>query len=247
MAWGFVQEAQGSSATAGSTFGVAFTTSNVVANNRMLVGVACWNSTAPTVTSITDSAGNTWNGPLKRITLSDGTDVTVWDAVITAGGGTKPTVTAHINQASGNEIALFILEYSGLSTATTGYTDGVAGQSNSVNSTTLTTVSSGATSPVAGASSELAIGFFGDGGDSGVTLNPGSGWTQRGTSILSGSTSEGAWEDENSTSGAGSNAQWSYQQNTGGTVPVAVIAVIIKLAGAAAASPGLVSYGYSSN
>ena len=45
-----------------------------------------------TASAVTDSAGNTYT-ELTHFTASDKTELSVWSAPITAGGGTKPTVT----------------------------------------------------------------------------------------------------------------------------------------------------------
>lgn len=226
MAWGLAQTANGTTGTGTGTFGVAFSTANITAGNRILVAVANWNSLAPQVTSVTDSAGNTYNGPVKRVTESDGTDVTLWDAQITAGGGTKPTVTVHSNQSSNNEFAVIIREYSGLTTATSSYTDGVNGAVGGTGS-----ASSGASSPVATASNELAYGVYGDGGNN-DTVTVGSGWSDFTFTGASSTVAECAVEDRNSVSGSGSTATFTLSP-TGN--PWGAIVAIYQLAAAGGA------------
>ena len=237
MAWALVQSASGNSATSGTTFGIAFTTTNITSNNRILVGVAIWNSPATTITSVTDSAGNAYNGPVKRVTESDGTDVTLWDTVITAGSGTMPTVTAHASGTTG-EWALIIREFSGLSTATSTYTDGINGAVGGTGN-----ASSGASSPAATATNELAYGVYGDGGNS-DTVTAGSGWTNFLFTGSSSTRAECAVETENSTNGSSNTATFTLSP-TGN--PWGAIVALYKLAAAAAATAPQVTYAYSSN
>src|SRR6476646_1752616 len=120
--------------------------SAVAAGDRMVVEVGVWNSSGATASSVTDSAGNTYT-ELTHFKASDGTELSVWTAPITAGGGTKPAITAKATSAA--DVGVAAVEYAGLSTAAgagvldvqahaTGTTSGAA------------TVSSGATSATAG-------------------------------------------------------------------------------------------------
>ncbi len=145
----------------------------VSAGDRMVVEVGVWNSSGATASSVTDSAGNSYT-ELTHFTASDGTELSVWTAPVTAGGGTKPTITA---RASGTaDIGVAALEYAGLSAAA-----GTAALDVQAHATGTTgaaaTVSSGATPPTT-ASGELALGFYADAGF-GDTLTPGSGWAGR--------------------------------------------------------------------
>lgn len=228
MAWGRVQAASGTSSTGGLTFGVAFTTSNIVAGNRIIVVASIWNAPATTVTSVTDTAGNTYVLD-KRLSVSDNTDITLWSAPITVGAGTKPTVTLHASGTNG-EWALEIFEYSGLASGGTGYLDGTAGTATAVAGATL---SSGATSPVPGASNELAVGAYGDGGNN-TTITVGAGWSNFLFTGASSAVSEVAFETQNSTSGTGSNA--SFGVNPTGN-PAGALAAVYKLAAAVAIVP----------
>ena len=63
-------------------------------------------------TSVTDSAGNTYT-KLKQFQASEGTELSVWSAPITNGGGTKPTVTARTGSSA--DVGVAVVEYSGLS------------------------------------------------------------------------------------------------------------------------------------
>ena len=92
---------------------------------------------------------------------SDNTELSVWSAPITAGGGTRPTITV---KASGTaDIGAAALEYSGLSVAAgaaavdqTRTGDGHHGRGRRP-------VSSGPTPPTT-AAGELAVGFYADSG-----------------------------------------------------------------------------------
>ena len=106
---------------------------------------------------------------------SDGTEMSVWTAPITAGGGTKPTIT--VTPTAKADVGVEVLEYSGLSTAA-----GAAAVDQLASATGTTsgaaTVKSAATPATTGAN-ELALGFYADSGF-GDTLTPGTGFTQRG-------------------------------------------------------------------
>ncbi len=167
----FVQQAsihKPSGTTAAVTLGAP-----VTVGNRLVVQVGVWNTSAATVTKVTDSAGDTYT-ELTHFTASDNTEMSVWSAPITAGGGTKPTVTATVSGSA--DVGLSVLEYSGLSTAA-----GLAAvdvQSHASGTTSAAgTVSAGATGAVAGFG-ELAVGFYADSGF-GDNLTAGSGFTQR--------------------------------------------------------------------
>ncbi len=147
--------------------------SAVAAGDRRVVEVGVWNGSGGTASGVTDSAGNTYT-ELTHFTAPDGTEMSVWTAPVTAGGGTKPVITAKTTSTA--DIGVAAMEYAGLSTASgsavldvqahaTGTTSGAA------------TVSSGAT-PATTSGSELAIGFYADSGF-GDTLTPGTGYTKR--------------------------------------------------------------------
>jgi hypothetical protein len=145
----------------------------VVVGNRMIVEVGIWNNGAPTASGVTDSAGNTYL-ELTHFTATDGTEMSVWSAPITKGGGTKPTVTVKATGVA--DIGLVALEYSGLSNASDAtavdqmaHNTGVTGAAG--------TVSSGATAPTT-AANEMAIGFYADSGFS-DKLTGGAGFSTR--------------------------------------------------------------------
>src|SRR5581483_6778853 len=166
----FVQQVSGHGN--GGSLGVTPGTA-VTAGNRLVVEVGVWNSAHSTTSAVTDSAGNSYT-ELTHFAAADGTEMSVWTAPVTAGGGTKPTITAKASATA--DIGMAAVEYSGVSTAAgtsvldvqahaTGKTGGAA------------TVSSGAT-PATTGTGELAIGFYADSGF-GDKLTPGSGWTGR--------------------------------------------------------------------
>ena len=117
--------------------------------------------------------GNTYT-ELTHFKASDDTEMSVWTAPITAGGGTKPTITAKATSTA--DVGVAALEYAGLSTAAgTAVLDVQAHATGTSNG--AATVTSGAT-PATTAGNELALGFYADSGF-GDTLTPGSGFTSR--------------------------------------------------------------------
>jgi hypothetical protein len=167
----FVQAATGHVSSAAS---LAVTpTSSVTTGDRLVVEVGVWSSGAATAASVSDSAGNAYV-ELLHFKASDHTEMSVWTAPITAGGGTRPTIT--VKPSSKADVGAVALEYSGLSTvADASVLDRSA--SNSGKTGAAATVSSGATQPTTGAN-ELAIGFYLDSGF-GDTLGGGSGYATR--------------------------------------------------------------------
>jgi hypothetical protein len=167
----FVQGASGHGSGAKSV--VVAPSSAVVAGDRLVVEVGVWNSASATASSVTDSAGNKYV-ELTHFAAGDHTEMSVWSAPVTAGGGTKPVIT--VTPSSAADVGVAVLEYSGLSSVAdatvvdqmshaTGLTGGAA------------SAASGAT-PVTTAGNELALGFYADSGF-GDALAAGSGWTSR--------------------------------------------------------------------
>ena len=168
--------------------------SPVTTGNRLLVEVGIWNSSHATAASVTDSAGNTYT-ELTHFTAADGTELSVWTAPVTAGGGTRPTIT--VKPTSTADIGIAALEYAGLSAAGTGVLDV---QSHATGLTSgAAAVSSGAT-PATTGSGELALGFYADSGF-GDTLTAGTGYTSR-ASLAPASDMELLVEDQPATQGA---------------------------------------------
>ncbi len=166
----FVQEVSGH----GHAGSVAVTPgSAVTAGNRLVVEVVTWSSSAATASGVTDSAGDSYT-ELLHFTASDDTELSVWSAPITAGGGTKPTITAKATATA--DIGVAALEYAGLSTVSD--ITAVDQSSHATGSTTAAaTVQSPATAPVS-ANGEMAVGFYADSGFS-DKLAAGTGFTAR--------------------------------------------------------------------
>jgi hypothetical protein len=150
-------------------------TANLTAGNRLVVLTGVWANGHPTAGSVTDSAGDVFTEALHFV-ASDGTEMSVWTAPITAGGGTKPTIT--VTPTAKADTGIEVMEYSGLSAAAgTAAIDQMASASGTTGSSAAT-VQSGATAATT-AANELALGFYVDSGF-GATLTPGAGFTQRG-------------------------------------------------------------------
>jgi len=167
----FVQQASvhKSGASAAVTLG-----QSVAAGHRMVVEVGVWSSGSATAKSVTDSAGNVYT-ELTHFTAPDNSEMSIWSAPITAGGGTKPTVTATATGTA--DIGVAALEYSGVDPeAGAGVVDVQSHASGKTSA--AATVASGATAAGASTGSELVLGFYADSGFS-DTLTAGAGFTQR--------------------------------------------------------------------
>jgi hypothetical protein len=153
----FVQQVSGRS-TSGTV--ALQTPGNVTSGDRIVVETGIWSSGAATASTVTDSAGNTYT-ELTHFKASDKTEMSVWSAPVTAGGGTKPTITV---KATGKaDVGAAAIEYSGVSAAAGA---GVVDQLKTATGTTGASgaaVSSGATAPST-AAGELALGFYADSG-----------------------------------------------------------------------------------
>jgi hypothetical protein len=180
----------------------------VTAGDRLVVEVGVWSSGAATAGSVTDSGGNAYT-ELTHFTASDGTELSVWTAPITAGGGSALTVTAKPTSAA--DVGLAVLEYSGVSSA--GGASVVDVQSHATGKTGAAgTVASGATAATTG-TGELALGFYADSGF-GDTINPGSGFTARATVANTGDMEVAAEDAAVSAAGATPNASFSTGAST---------------------------------
>ena len=134
-------------------------TAAVTTGNRLIVQVGVWSYGKATASGVTDSAGNTYT-KLTSVKASDDTELSVWSAPITAGGGTRPTVT--VTTTGSADIGASVLEYSGLSTAAgTGVVDALKTATGTTSA--AGNVSSGATA-ASTAAGELAMGFYADSG-----------------------------------------------------------------------------------
>ncbi len=216
----FVQQA---GTQAGSVKSISIQPSrSVTAGNRLVVEVAAWKSSAPSVTGVTDAAGDTFT-ELSSTSAPDGTILTVWSAVVTYSGGTKPTITATTSASS--DMGIIALEYAGLSEANGAAVLDSSASASGTTGTSAATVSSGATG-AAGNTNELALGLYADSGYS-DTLSAGSGWTLR-SSVSPVNTIEGLAEDQLVSSGATATAT----VGTGANTPWALTALLLKPASA---------------
>jgi hypothetical protein len=155
------------------TSAIVTPTASITTGNRLVVLVGVWSAGSATAATVTDTAGNAYS-ELQHFKAPDGTELSVWSAPITAGGGTKPAVT--VKPTAGADVGVGVLEYSGLSTVADAT---VVDQSAQATGTTGSagTVLSGPT-PAATTSGELGLGFYVDSGF-GNALTAGSGFTSR--------------------------------------------------------------------
>ena len=220
----FVQQASARVTAATAT---VTPTANVTAGNRLVVEVGVWNASAATASAVTDSAGNTYT-KVTSFAASDDTEMSIWTAPITNGGGTKPAITARVTSSA--DIGVAVLEYAGLSSAAG--LGSVDTQSHAVGKTAgaAATVGSGAT-PATTAPGELALGFYVDSGF-GTALVGGTGYTVR-TNVSPNNTMDLLVEEQllpaagatpNATARTGANTHWLMAtvvfQSGGGTATV---------------------------
>ena len=132
---------------------------SLTAGNRLVVEVGVWSSASATASSVKDSAGDTFT-ELLHFKASDGTELSVWSAPVSAGGGTRPTITATPSATA--DVGVAALEYSGLSTAAgTAVVDQTAQATGKT--TAAAVVATGATAPTTGPD-ELVLGLYADSG-----------------------------------------------------------------------------------
>ena len=112
---------------------------------------------------------------LLQVKASDRTEMSVWTAPITKGGGTRPTITA--TPSGPADLGIQVLEYSGLSPVADATVVDKSKTATGTTGSAAATVQSGATAATT-AANELALGFYVDSGF-GDTLTVGSGFTQR--------------------------------------------------------------------
>ena len=201
----FVQQAaahHGSAATLAVTPAAA-----VTAGDRLVVEVGTWSSGSATASTVTDSAGNGYT-ELSHFTASDHTELSVWSAPITAGGGTKPTITVKASSAA--DIGITVLEYSGLSTAGDASVVDVSAHATGTTSA-AGTVASGTTAATT-ASGELTLGFYADSGF-GDTVTAGAGFASR-ADVSPTSDIEVAAEDQTAALGATPSATFGTGAKT---------------------------------
>ena len=200
----FIQQVNG---RANATTVAVTPSANITAGNRLIVLVGAWSNGAATAKSVTDAAGNSYV-EIQHFKASENTELSVWTAQITAGGGTKPKIT--VTGTAKADIGAAALEYSGLSTAAgAAAVDQLAQKSGTTSA--AATVSSGATAATT-AANELAMGFYVDSGF-GDTLTPGSGFTAR-TNVSNTPDMELVAEDQLVGQGATPNASVGTGPNT---------------------------------
>ncbi|MBI4899051.1 MAG: fibronectin type III domain-containing protein, partial [Actinobacteria bacterium] len=167
----FVQQTSGRTAASSLALVPAQTIST---GDRLIVQVGIWSLSGATAKSVTDAAGNSWTR-LTSTVASDGTQLSSWAAPVSAGGGTRPTVT--VTATGSADIGAGLLEYAGVSTVTGTAVVDVSRTATGKTGSTNGTVATGATTATT-AGPELAVGLYADSGF-GDTLSPGAGWTQR--------------------------------------------------------------------
>jgi hypothetical protein len=153
----FIQRVSGRS-TSGSTLQLT-PASPIASGDRLMVLTGVWSSGRATISGVTDSAGNVYTRATS-VTASEDTQLSVWTAPVTAGDGTRPTIT--VTATGSADIGAAALEYAGVSTAAgTGSIDALktATATSAVNGF----VTSGATTALT-ADNELVMGFYVDSG-----------------------------------------------------------------------------------
>ena len=196
-------------------------TANVTTGNRLVVQVGIWSGAAATAKSVTDSAGNVYT-ELLHFKAADNTEMSVWTAPITAGGGTKPTIT--VTPTAKADVGASAVEYSGLSTAAGAAAVDQMAQAAGTTGATNATVASGATAATASAN-ELAAGFYADSGF-GDALGAGAGFTSR---VNVSPTGDMELLVEDATVGAGATPNATVQ--TGPGTPWLMATIVFKGSG----------------
>jgi hypothetical protein len=201
----FVQQVPGRSAAAASLS--VTPASGVIAGNRIVVEVGIWSNDGATASTVTDTAGNRYV-ELIHFAAPDKTEMSVWTAPITAGGGTRPTIK--ITPTRNADIGAAALEYSGLSTVTDATVLDRSAQAFGLTNS-AGPVASGPT-PATTAGNELALGFYVDSGF-GDTLVADPAWTSR-TNVSPTFDIEFVAEDRTVPTGATPNATVTTGPNT---------------------------------
>ncbi|MFI5005552.1 MAG: fibronectin type III domain-containing protein, partial [Solirubrobacterales bacterium] len=153
----FVQQASGHAPNVAGLAAIPGT--NLTSGNRLIVEVGVWNSAHATAASVKDSAGDTFT-ELLHFKATDGTEMSVWTAPVTAGGGTRPTITATATSTA--DVGIAVLEYAGLATAAgTAVIDQTAQATGTTKAAAV--VATPASAPTSGPN-ELVVGFYADSG-----------------------------------------------------------------------------------
>jgi hypothetical protein len=192
-------------------------TAAVTLGDRIVVMAGVWSWATNSIAGVTDTAGNTYT-KITSVKAPDQTELSVWTAPVTAGGGTKPTITVSASVAG--DVGAAAVEYANLSTAA-----GTGAVDRFVSATGTTTaagpVASGTTAAVTG-DNALALGFYVDSGFfQGLTAD--AGWTQR-VNASPTSDMEFVVEDSLPLRGDTPNARVS----TGSSVPWSMATVVFK-------------------
>lgn len=221
MAWAFVQATAGTVAAASSA--TVLPGVNITAGNR-LVAVVCvnYNAAGGTVT-VSDSAANVWFVESSSIETVDSILTVIASAPITAGGGTRPTVTATYSTTAFNTL-VDVLEYSGLIT-TSGATASDQKQVN--NASTATTAPVSGTTAATTAANELVLAAWGEGLGN-ATAAVGTGTTDR-LKTLNLGTIDLVVSDKDSGATGTQSVAWTTTSE-----PYAAAVVVFKLSGGAA-------------
>jgi hypothetical protein len=191
----------------------------ITTGNRIVVQVGIWSGAHATAKLVKDAAGNTYT-KLVAFAASDGTEMSVWSAPITLGGGTKPAIT--VTATSAADIGIGVTEYSGLSTVADAT---VVDQKSQATGTTSGAgiVNSGPTP--ATTASGLALGFYVDSGFN-KTLTVANGFTSR-INLSPNTTMEFVTEDKP----VGAGEQPTAGVGTGANVPWLMATVVLRSAG----------------
>jgi hypothetical protein len=201
-------------------------TAAVAVGDRMVVMAGVWSAGGATISGVADSAGNAYT-KVTSVKASDNTELSVWTAPITAGDGTKPTIT--ITATAGADIGGAAAEYAGLSAAA-----GAAAVDQFKTATGTSTgsgfVTSGPTAALTG-DNELAMGFYADSGF-GRTLGADPSYTER---VNVSPTSDMEFEVEDAVAGFGDTP--AARVSTGASTPWLMATVVFK--SGAQAAPAL--------
>ncbi|HWF34837.1 MAG TPA: fibronectin type III domain-containing protein, partial [Solirubrobacteraceae bacterium] len=191
--------------------------SAVVSGDRLVVETGVWSSAGATMGSVSDSAGDAFV-ELLHFKASDGTEMSVWTAPVSAGGGIRPVIT--VKPTVKADVGVAALEYSGLSTVADATVVDKSSNASGTTGTSGATVASGATAATT-AGNELAVGFYADSGF-GDALGAGTGWTSR-ANISGTGDMELLAEDQAAGSGATPNATTTTGARTTWTMATIVL------------------------
>ncbi len=180
-------------------------TSAVVVGDTLVGAFALGGTSARTVSSVTDSQGNTWTRTVSATADSTRDDAEIW--YTTAAASSTDTVTLHLSGSSKANITL--AEFSGRATNEVG----VGAASN-----TTTTHSSGNTN--AASAGDFVVGLYVDRGQS-STLGIGDGKLQLGTNIGPSTNPE---SDQSYVLGAAAGAQSALFTSSGNSTAAVVVA-----------------------